>query len=156
MTDWSKIKSEYIRGGISYRNLAKKHGVSLSSLTRRSCKEKWADLREQKENIASTKIVESEAIKDARRVDKMQTVADMLLDKINKIVDDGSMIKELRDIKTITASLKDLKEIKGYKTELEIQEQMARIEKLRREAVKDEVDNEIRVVISSELEDYAK
>lgn len=156
MPDWRKIKAEYIRGGVSYRKLAEKHGVSLSSLTRRSSKENWADLRKQSEAKANTKIIESVASQEARRVDGIQTVADMLIEKIKEGVADGSMITDSQSIRQITASIKDLREIKGYKSELDMQEQLARIEKLRKEARTEEESKDIRVVIENSLDDYAK
>lgn len=138
MPDFKKIKAEYIRGGTSYRKLAEKYGVSFSSIRRRADKEKWTDLRTQCEQKQSTKIVESVASQEAKRVDGIQTVADLLLMKIKCGVEDGSLIIDSQSIRQITASIKDLRDIKGMKSELDMQEQMARIEKLRKEASKEE------------------
>lgn len=44
--DWLKIKTEYISGQGSYRSLAKKYGVSESSLTRKAISESWKAERE--------------------------------------------------------------------------------------------------------------
>lgn len=44
--DWLKIKTEYINGAISLRNLAKKHDVSYSQLAKVSASEKWSSQRE--------------------------------------------------------------------------------------------------------------
>ena len=139
MPDFKKIKAEYIRGGVSYRKLADKYGVSFSSIRRRAEKENWTDLRTQAEQKSSTKIVESVASREAKRVDGIQTVADMLLEKIKEGVADGTLIVDSQSIRQITASIKDLRDIKGYKSELDMQEQMARIEKLRKDATKDDV-----------------
>ena len=102
------------------------------------------------------KIVESVASQEARRVDGIQTVADMLLEKIKEGVADGSLIIDSQSIRQITASIKDLREIKGCKSELDMQEQLARIEKLRKEAQTEEESKDIRVVIENSLDDYAK
>ena len=134
MPDWKKIKAEYIRTDISLRAIAEKYGVSFSSVARRSIKEKWTDLRRQSDNKASTKIVESAAESKAKGVDKIQSVADLLLRKIEQGVADGSLIVDSQSIRQITASIKDLRDIKGCKSELDMQEQIARIEKLRKEA----------------------
>lgn len=156
MPDWRKIKAEYIRGGVSYRKLAKKHGVSLSSITRRSSKEKWADLRKQSEVKTNTKIVESVASQEAKRVDGIQTVADILLQKIREGVENGSLIVDSQSIRQITASIKDLRDIKGMKSELDMQEQMARIDKLRKEASNEQESKDIRVIIGGDIEEYAE
>ena len=156
MPDWKKIKAEYIRGGVSYRKLADKYGVSFSSIQKRGAKEKWTDLRKISSRLSDEKIVESVASQEARRVDGIQTVADMLLEKIKEGVADGSLIIDSQSIRQITASIKDLREIKGYKSELDMQEQLARIEKLRKDAQTEEESNDIRVVIENSLDDYAK
>ena len=155
MPDWKKIKAEYIRG-VSYRRLADKYGVSFSSIQKRGAKEKWTDLRKMSSRKSDEKIVESVASQEARRVDGIQTVADMLLEKIKEGVADGSLIIDSQSIRQITASIKDLREIKGCKSELDMQEQLARIEKLRKEAQTEEESKDIRVVIENSLDDYAK
>ena len=155
MPDWRKIKAEYIRG-VSYRRLADKYGVSFSSIQKRGAKEKWTDLRKMSSRKSDEKIVESVASQEARRVDGIQTVADMLLEKIKEGVADGSLIIDSQSIRQITASIKDLREIKGYKSELDMQEQLARIEKLRKDAQTEEESKDIRVVIENSLDDYAK
>lgn len=155
MPDWRKIKAEYIRG-VSYRRLADKYGVSFSSIQKRGAKEKWTDLRKMSSRKSDEKIVESVASQEARRVDGIQTVADMLLEKIKEGVADGSLIIDSQSIRQITASIKDLREIKGYKSELDMQEQLARIEKLRKESQTEEESKDIRVVIENSLDDYAK
>ena len=155
MPDWRKIKAEYIRG-VSYRRLADKYGVSFSSIQKRGAKEKWTDLRKISSRRSDEKIVESVASQEARRVDGIQTVADMLLEKIKEGVEDGSLITDSQSIRQITASIKDLREIKGYKSELDMQEQLARIEKLRKEVQTEEESKDIRVVIVNSLDDYAK
>lgn len=134
MPDFKKIKAEYIRGGTSYRKLAVKYGVSLSSVTRRAKSEKWADLRKQSETKANAKIVESVASRTAKRAEMFDAIADKLLRMISDGIDDGSIATAVavRGYRDITGALRDLREIKGLKSELDMQEQIARIEKLKR------------------------
>ena len=40
--NWIKIKAEYLKGGVSYRQLAEKHGVSARTIERRASSESWA------------------------------------------------------------------------------------------------------------------
>ena len=65
--DWLAIKTEYINGGISYRKLAEKYGVSQSTIRKRAATEKWADLREEQRNKIGTKTEQktAEKISDA-------------------------------------------------------------------------------------------
>ena len=154
MPDWKKIKAEYIRG-VTYRKLADNYGVSFSSIQTRGAKEKWTDLRKRSSRKSDEKIVESVASREAKRVDGIQTIADLLLERIKEGVTKGTLIIDSQSIRQITASLKDLRDIKGMKSELDMQEQMARIDKLRREAMADQESNDIKVVICSEAEEYS-
>ena len=146
MPDWKKIKAEYIRG-VSYRKLADKYGVSFSSIQKRGAKEKWTDLRKRSSRKSDEKIVESVASREAKRVDGIQTVADLLLERIKEGVTKGTLIIDSQSIRQITASLKDLRDIKGIKSELDMQEQMARIDKLRKEASDDDANKDTKIVV---------
>lgn len=153
---WKKIKAEYIRGGVSFRKLAEKHGVSFSTLRKIAAKEKWTDLRNKAGAKRDSKIVDSVASQEASKVDKIQTIADRLLEMITERIEEGNLIYDAKDLRSVTASIKDLREIKGMKSELDAQEQIARIEKLKREATADTADKEIRVVIAGDLDEYAE
>ena len=155
MPDFKKIKAEYIRG-VSYRRLADKYGVSFSTIQKVGAREKWTDLRKLSSRKADERIALSVASQEAERVNGIQTVADMLLQKISEGVADGTLVVDSQSIRQITASLKDLREIKGYKTELDMQEQMARIEKLRKDVEEDGPDKEIKVTIGGDLEVYSQ
>ena len=65
--DWLRIKTEYINGGISYRKLAEKYGISFSVLKDRAVKEKWTDSRKEHTNKIRTKTEQktAEKISDA-------------------------------------------------------------------------------------------
>ena len=156
MPDFKKIKAEYIRGGVSYRKLADKYSVSFSAIRRRAEKEKWTDLRTQAEQKASMKIVDSVASQDAKRVEDIQTVADLLLQKIKEGVENGTLIIDTQSIRHITSSLKDLRDIKGYKSDLDMQEQMARIEKLRKDAEGEAKDTTVIVQFEEDITKWSK
>ena len=155
MPAWKKIKAEYIRGGVSYRKLAEKYGVSFSTLRKVASKEKWTDLRNKAGAKRDSKIVESIATREAKRVDKVNSIADKLLTRIEECVDDGSIFSVSKGLKDITSALKEIRDIKGMKSELDLQEQMARIDKLRKEATMDQESNDIKVVIESDLDSYS-
>lgn len=54
VVDWLKIKTEYINGGISYRKIAEKHGVSFAVLKDKAVKEHWTEARAQHANKIRT------------------------------------------------------------------------------------------------------
>ena len=145
--DWKRIKAEYIAGGTSYRKLAEKYGVSFTTLTRTAQREDWVGLRQQAEDKATTKIVNVVSDKGAKKAVDIVDVADKLLDKIGKIAE---MYDDPDSLKKLTSAIKDLKDIKGYKSEADMREQEARIEKLRREAEReDDTVQEIEIVNSA-------
>lgn len=155
MPDWKKIKAEYIRG-VSYRRLADKYGVSFSTIQKVGAKEKWTDLRKLSSRKADEKIALSVASQEAERVSGIETVADMLLQKIMEGVKDGTLIVDTQSIRHITSSLKDLRDIKGYKSELDMQEQMARIEKLRKDVEEDVKDTTVIVQFEEDITKWSK
>jgi len=128
--DWKQAKAEYISGGISYRKLADKYGVSRSKLQARATREGWADLRSQAEAKAEAKLVESISDRDAQSTVDIIGVADKLLAKISSVAE---RVKTAQEIRHLTSALKDLREIKGQKSEADMREQEARIAKLERE-----------------------
>ena len=156
MTDWKAIKAEYIRGGTSYRKLCAKYGVSFSNLTRRAGKEKWTDLRQQSEDKSTTKLIEKVSNESSGKGTKIIDVANKLLDRLSQTIDAMDVI-DTQSLKHITSALKDLKDIKGYKSAIDLKEQEARIAKLEKEAMAESnQDNEIIVTIEGGLEDYSK
>lgn len=153
MIDFQKIKREYISTNLTYRELAQKYGISHSFLQKVGAREKWGEARKKANDRKIEKVVEMSAEKEARRVDGIQNVADALLEKIKQGVEEGIFTSDTQSIRQVVSSLKDLMEIKGYKHDLDIQEQMARIDKLRKECG-DTEEKEIHVVIDSKLDEY--
>ena len=152
--DWRKIKAEYIAGGTSYRKLAEKYGVSRSKLQAKATREKWADLKSQAEAKTESKMVDSISTKQADKANKLLDVADKLLDKIAEVID---CIDNPTGLKDITTALKNIRDIKGIKSDADLREQEARIAKLQKEAEAEEKDNnEIKVTIEGDLEIYSK
>lgn len=54
--DWLKIKTEYINGGTTHRELAKKYGVSARQIGAHSKAEQWAQAREENLSKISAKV----------------------------------------------------------------------------------------------------
>ena len=154
--DWKKIRAEYIRGGTSYRKLAEKHGVSFGALQQIAKAEKWTDLRRQKHDRSMTKLVEKLADREAEQAVDLQDIALLLARKIREGVEDGRFLVDSQSTRAITAALRDLRELTGRKAEKDLEEQQARIDKLRKEARDEEQNNEIRVVIADDLKEYSQ
>lgn len=136
MVEWQKIKAEYISGNTSYRKLAEKHGISFNTLKDRAVAEQWYQLRQQNHNKTTTRIVKANQDKDVKKAVDIIDVADKLLAKVAEVMD--TMVVDTQSLKQLTSALKDLRDIKGIKSEADMREQEARIEKLRREAERED------------------
>ena len=157
LVDWNAIKAEYIAGGTSYRKLCEKYGVSRTTLQRKAKDENWVELRSQAEAKTESIIVKSVSRKKAKTADKIIDVADKLLNKISEFVETIplDMMSSTQALKHLTSALKDLKDIKGFKTDADMREQEARIRNLERQAEAESTDNEIKVVIEGGLDKYS-
>lgn len=195
--DWNSIRKEYITDeSSSYRKLAKKYGVSLTAITRRSKAEDWQGQRQQLKDKTITKSIEQLSQKTADKLSRVSDLTDKLLNKLEKAIEeldiqlykDVVKVKEIEynnelrpdkptketiheeekvievktivdrsGLKAIASSLRDIKEIQMLKSELDNREQKARIRNLERQAEAEEkVDNEIKVTIECDLEQYSK
>lgn len=158
--DWKKIKAEYIRGGVSHRKLAEKYGVPFSTLKKRSASEKWTDLRNQRGTKSDQKLVEAIASQEAEKaVDLENTLKDLamrLAEKISDGISDGTYVKA-SDVRDVTIAMKNLREIAGARAKKDLEEQQARIDKLRHDTQdKDAEDKEIKVIISDTAKEYSE
>lgn len=152
--DFKRIKAEYIAGGTSYRKLAEKYKVSQSTLRKVAAKEQWTELRNKTRTKADSKIAEALSDKEARKSVDIVDVADRLLGKIKEVL--GS-VTSTQDIRHLTSALKDLREIKGIKSEADIREQEARIAKLQKEAEDESTTGrDVNVIFEGDISKYSK
>ena len=193
--DWKTIRSEYITDeSSSYRKLAKKYGVSLAAITKRSKEEDWLGQRKQLKDKTITKSIEKLSEKNADKLSRVADLTDKLLNKLEQAIEELDIqlyknvvktkvieynnnprpdkptketiheeekvieVKTIVDrsgLKAIASSLRDIKEIQMLKTELDRQEQEARIKKLQKEAEKDtDATTEIEVVFNAGPEEW--
>lgn len=155
--DWKKLKAEYIAGGISYRKLAEKHKVPFHTLRKQAAKEHWRELRDEAAAKAATKIVELEANKQVERYKRLLRVSDDLLGVVEEAVRSfkvGDLLLDRTALKSLSGTIKDIKDIQNIKTELDIEEQKARIANLKKQAERDEDSRDVSVEISEEAVEY--
>lgn len=151
--DWAKIKAEYISGGISYRSLAQKHNVSFNTLKRIAIKEQWSALRDKAYNKATTVMVNDVATKNAKIDDKYYRIVDKLMNKAEELVD-NTPIWQVTTLKEMATAMKYLKECKGVKSDIDLREQEARINKLKKEIEEDKKDTNINITFGDEVKRY--
>lgn len=153
--DWKSIKAEYIAGGIGYRKLAEKYGVSFGTLSKIAMRENWTDLRKKACEKTGTVLAETIGKRNAKKSAKIDQLVEDLLDMISERL--PALIMEGKDVKSIASALKDLKDLKGIKDKLDVKEQKARIRKLEKEAEEDnKTDNNVNVVMDDGLDEYSK
>lgn len=156
MADWRQAaKREYITTDTSYRKLAKKYGISVTQICNVGREEGWVEQREQYLNRTTAKTIEKISAHEADRAARIYSVADKLLRKIEAMVDSEEVISE-KGIRSLTAAVKDLKEIQGVRSDIDRQEQEARIANLRRQAEKNDAgNNDGLTVILEGVDEYA-
>lgn len=157
--DWAKIKTEYVTNpDASYRELSHKYGVHYTNIAKKAKKEGWQQLRKQHTNAVQTKAQHAVERKQVDRASRLDDAADLLLDKVMEFM---AMTEDMpvttQSMKHISGVLRDIKEIKGIKSDADLREQEARIAKLLKEAERDEESTEpITVIISGGAEKYSK
>lgn len=154
--DWNKIRKDYIAGKGSYRELAKKYGVPFRTLADRAKAEGWVALRGQVRDKTASKTVENVASNNAKVDTSVQDAAIALINQISAGVRKTSAA-DYKALKSYSSALRDLKDILDLRSDLDVQEQMARIAKLRAEVERTTADEntEITVTLGS-LEDWAR
>lgn len=157
MIDWKTIETEYVTTDISHRQLAEKYGIGRSRLSQYASKEKWKEKRDKHRANTVAKAINAIASQQANRAVRLQTVADKLLTKVERLIeDDESLLADTSSMRDISRILKDLKDIQMIKSDADIREQEARIDKLRKEAMVEKENNEVKVAIVGELEEYSE
>lgn len=110
-------------------------------------REKWVELKAQAQHKTDIKIVDKVSGENAKKAIKIDKVANKLLIKIDALINN---VDDAQGIKQLSSALKDIKEIKGIKSDADMREQEARIEKLRREAEReDDTTNEVEVIFNA-------
>lgn len=158
MADWQAIKTEYITTDTSYRKLAQKYGVSRVQIGNVGAEEKWVELRRRHLDETLTKTVDTISNQQVDRAAKLVSVADLLLDKVKSLVEsDSAVLIDTQNLKHISGVLKDIKEVQMIRSAKDLEEQDARIAKLRKEAEKEEHnDNTIVIQFAEGSEEYAR
>lgn len=151
MADWQAIKTEYITTDTSYRKLAQKYGVSYNAIGNRSRQENWQDLRDQHLTKTMTKAVNAIGTKQAEMAAKLYGVGGLLLDRVKLLLEDNpELLADTSSMKDVSVVLKNLKDLMSVKSDADMREQEARIEKLRADARQrnnDDDDDETGVIL---------
>lgn len=133
--DWTAARDEYIQGGVTYRQLAAKYSVPLRTLGKRAKAEDWVGLRQQVVDKSATLAADATAKAKADMATRIYDSAGLMLEKVLDALQDDITPKEIR---ALTAAVKDIREIVGIKSAGDQAEQEARIAALRSKADRDD------------------
>ena len=160
MADWRKIKTEYITTDTSYRDLCKKHNVAYSTLSRKARAEHWPELRTQNEPKLTSKVLEKVIDQQAESAKLMHSTASTLLQMIAEglgTFDPDTLLADRQALRGITGALKDLKDVLSLKSDADLEEQKARIAKLRKEAEEEKHDLKTEVCFTNgDVEEWSE
>ena len=139
--DWAAIKTEYITTDTSYRKLAEKYGVSYVQVGNVGKKEDWVRQKQQYLDRTFTKTINKTSDMQAERAARLQDVTKKLLDAVEKrlelpLISNGQA--QSQEYRQIASTIKDIRDIQMVKSDLDIEEQKARIKNLQRQAEKDD------------------
>ena len=153
--DWAKIEAEYITTDTSYRKLADKYNVDQATIARKAKKEDWVSKRQQHISTTQAKVLAADAQQKVDRASRLKSVADKLLDRVEDIVEYDQHLTASA-IKNLSDALKNIKEAHMIRTTEDIEEQPARIAKLKKEVQDEDKSKAITVVLEGDLSKYAK
>ena len=151
MEDWLKIKTEYITTDTSYRKLCEKYDVPLPTLRDRAKSEKWVEARTQYRDKAVTKALDKISEKQSNSAELMQDTANALLQMIAEGLEKfntDTLLADRQALRGITGALKDLKDVLSLKSDADLEEQKARIAKLRKEVEEETPDTKTEISFS--------
>ena len=153
--DWAKIEAEYITTDTSYRKLADKYNVDQATIARKAKKEDWVSKRQQHISTTQAKVLAAATQQKVDRASRLKSVADKLLDRVEDIVEYDQHLTASA-IKNLSDALKNIKEAQMIRTAEDIEEQQARIAKLKKEVQDDDKSKTITVTLEGDLSRYAK
>ncbi len=154
--NWNAIRTDYITSNLSYRDLEAKYGVCYRQIAKKGKAEGWMSQRSQHNHRVVTKILDDDAKQKVSSIERLESVADKVLNKVEAYIDacDPSEI-DTQSLKHISGVLKDIRDVKRNRKDLE--EQDARIAKLRKEVESEEKkDNTIVIQFAEGSEEFGK
>lgn len=157
---WKKLKIEYATTDISYREIARKYNIPLSTVTKQAAKEKWVEERKHFGDKVTTKSVRKISDRKSDRLAELAMAADSMgaviqnalkddkqfyrfVDKagnesIVKKVDSKAIREMTAAIKELTALVRDLYNIPSHKDDFEMKLAREKFELDKQKAAADE------------------
>ena len=157
MIDWKTIETEYVTSDISHRELCEKYGICRSTISKKASEDKWTEKRNNHRAKTVSKAVNAVGKSQAEQTAKLFAVGGLLLDNVKLLLEENpELLADTSAMKDVSVVLKNLKDLLMVKSDADQREQEARIDKLRKEAAIEKENNEIKVTIVGDLDEYSK
>lgn len=112
--DWNAIRAEYIGGGISQRKLAKKYGVSETTLMKKANKEGWQNHRKEADSRSTAMAQQKTAEAAADNATIAENIKKTMLLRLQRIAEnyprDATEVRRKEDGAYCLYRIKDLAE----------------------------------------------
>lgn len=111
--DWLRIKTEYINGDISYRDLAKKWSVPFPTLRDRAARESWKEAKEQQRNKVVTETSQKTVNKISDNESEIASIKSRIRLKIYQELESRLNAEDVEgaDFRRLVQSYKDMCDI---------------------------------------------
>lgn len=154
--DWNAIRQEYITDeSTSYRKLAQKYGVGLTALYRRGRDEGWVEQRQQLKDKTAAKSIEIISDKQAALVSQYASMTERFSKKLEAAIE-ALNPRDTTSVRRVAASLRDLGDMLGIKSDADTREQEARIANLRKNAEREDERDDVPVLVVEGLPEEFK
>ena len=110
---WDKIRAEWLKGGITHKELAEKYKVSIKTIQNRASNEGWGKkkgrIREKTEEKLQERIAHARANKLAKLMTAQEDVLDALMDFAAMVKENPKLLinekGEMRNAESITRAI---------------------------------------------------
>jgi hypothetical protein len=98
--DWNELRTEYISTETSYRKLADKYNVPVSTIFKRAKKEDWVGLKKQNNDNMVAITLDTCSEMQVKRMERLQDATDELLTKIEEAITELNIVLNTKTKKT--------------------------------------------------------
>ena len=155
MIDWKTIETEYVTSDISHKKLCEKYGICRSTISKKASEENWTEKRNKHRANTVAKAVNAVGTKQADMAAKLYGVGGLLLDKVKVLLEENpEILADTSSMKDVSVVLKNLKDVMSVKSEADMLEQKARIDKLRKEAGQDDGNSTPKLIVEGLPEEF--
>ena len=109
---WAEIEAAYVTGGLSYREIGEKFGISRSAVGSRGKRGGWVKKRQKFEEDVMERTLEENKEAAVQRLSRLLEVGDQLLCKVEQMT---ALTDSPAGLKTLTEALKNIRDAQMLK-----------------------------------------